>query len=608
MIWWRFLVVTVAFIVVVSTCGGSGETSDDGPINVGNPGSSEGLFAAFEAIGIDIIDGPEAGSGDRLELWSYQVENLEREVDAGGGYFGRQLDAIAGAPGGMPFSFLIAGWLSSAPTPAAEAAVDLMGEQDWSRAPALVFPTAVLVLFVSDAIDAGADGESSAMVMGQLASLAQGGICSTLAGWVNSALDFIFDALKINTDDEGFLGWLATVWNAAVDLARAVVVGLIELLTAPIVNAIADALAVVGTLNMVASLLQPWSLEVTPSSAQTRFSVGGGGDIEEEFVVKVDTNIDFEWPPTVEDCASVAGLDLPDPSSAEDSGVAWVTGGLPSLGVVTRKRSLVDVDNEARLEWVTGHEESDKGEAVSGTVSATATVVSNQVEELQAMLAHLISGQIPIAPFGAIVGEIFSALTRPIFAMLAQLVQVDGTASVSVTYHREEEPPEVTEPGDCLLGTWAVNNEDVLNLHGANLGEVAVEVFAEGSVIAEFDEDGTVTYAFRGWKVGNTTFTKAAIEEFANLTGFVSTESNGSARGTWRIENGLLVLIVGDFDTTVVQKVVSPELEIDSTIDALPDLARVYVIPNGATRFICNGDLHAVEWRDGIGIRWARRF
>ena len=94
--------------------------------------------------------------------------------------------------------------------------------------------------------------------------------------------------------------------------------------------------------------------------------------------------------------------------------------------MVTRKRSLVDVDNEARLEWVTGHEESDKGEAVSGTVSATATVVSNQVEELQAMLAHLISGQIPIAPFGAIVGEIFSALTRPIFAMLAQLVQVDG--------------------------------------------------------------------------------------------------------------------------------------------------------------------------------------
>ena len=37
-------------------------------------------------------------------------------------------------------------------------------------------------------------------------------------------------------------------------------------------------------------------------------------------MVKVDTNIDFEWPPTVEDCASVAGLDLPDPSSAEDSG------------------------------------------------------------------------------------------------------------------------------------------------------------------------------------------------------------------------------------------------------------------------------------------------
>jgi nitrate reductase NapAB chaperone NapD len=541
-------------------------------------------------------------------MWSYQVENMEREIEDGGGFIGGELDDLAGSPGGLPFSYLIAGWISSAPTPAAEAAAGIMGVQPWDQAPSLVYPTAVLTLFIADAV-ASADGpETTAMASARLASLAQGGICSTLANWVNDALNSLFDLLKVHTDDDGFLGWIATIWNAAVDLARAVVTGLVELLTAPIVAVIANALAVIGTLNMVASLLKPWSVKVTPSSTDTRFSVGAESDIAEVFEAEVDTNIDFSWPSYIEDCASVAGLDLPDPRSAKGSTVAWVTDGLPDLGAFTGTQTVIGEDNKATLEWVTGNEDSNIGELQAGTVTSKVSVISKQIEELKAMLANLIGGQIPVSPFGEFVASMFSNLTAPIFDAIAELTHVSGIASVTVTYHDQEENKDVvTESSACVLGTWSVVGDDVANIHGSKLGEVAEEVFAEGSVIAEFKDDGTVTYTFNGWKYGNTTYTESALPGvISDLSGEVSIESNGTARGTWSVDGETLVLLVGNFDTSVVQSIISYELEFDSQIDAIPDLARVYLIPNGATAHICDENQLTVEWADGLGVRWSR--
>jgi hypothetical protein len=498
-----FPIGVLSVLLVTSACSGTDDTIDAASTTIGvvvppvNGRSSEGLIDALAMAGIRIVDEPGAASpGGALQLWSFQVENMAREIDQGGGYVGAQLDALAGSPGGLPFSYLVAGWLSSAPTPTANAAVGLMGDQPWDQAPSLVYPTAVLTLFVADAVQAGTPEGSEAAIDGILASFTGAGVCSTLSNWVNETLAFIFDSLKVNAEGEGFSGWLGTIWNAAVDLAGGAVTGLIETLTAPVVAVITDALAVIATLGMIASLLRPWALDVSVSHPETRFAVGGEPDILEEFEASVDTGIDIDWPAALVDCASVAGLDLPDPGSAEGSEVTWTVSGLPALGAVSDQGSTIDEDKRSRLHWVTSREQSSEGTVEIGTVSVAVTVKSRQVEELRAMLETLISGQLPVAPFGDIVGELFSQLTAPIFEELAELAQVNGTASVQVVHHEEnEDEPTVTTAtsstfDQCLVGIW-VSDEWVLpgpaGLTGSGGSGAVVSIEGNGSVSWNFD-------------------------------------------------------------------------------------------------------------------------
>lgn len=592
------------FMLVASACGG------DGAAGPAPSGSSEGLRDALEVAGIRVIDDPADSPGQGLELWSYQVDNMEREIDDGAGFLGSQLDELVGAPGGMPFSYLVAGWLDAAPTPAAEQALGLMGDQDWTQAPSLVFPSAVLVLFVADGVQASGGAEGTAMANARLASYAQAGVCSTLAGWVNRALSFIFDALKVEVDGTGgFFDWLGIIWNAAVDLVQGIVEGLIEALTAPIVELIASGLAVIGTLSIVASLLQPWNLDLEPSNAVTRFALTGAPNVQESVVATADPGYEFEWPGYLEDCASVAGLTLPNPTDAEGSDILWKEQGFPELGSVTELEQTLDTENSATLDWVTAREDSDEGEEQFGTVSIHASVDLGQIEELKTMLTTLITGSIPSGPFSGLVASVFEALTEPIFDTLTDLVRIKGTTSVTVIYH--DEPEETTSTlagaGGCIVGRWTVNGPDAAAIYGASLGIAAGEPYTEGSVRAEFRADGTVTFEFSGWKIGNRTFTPSPIPgAIKDLTGDTYTESNGSASGVWTIEESMLDLGVGPFETRVIQRVTSPELEIDSTIEAIPDLARLYLIPGGRTRYLCNENQLAIEWDDGAAVRWNR--
>ena len=598
----RVLALLCSFVLLASACGG------DDPAPIGS-GSSAGLRDALDAAGIRIIDDPVDSTGG-LELWSYQVDNMEREIDDGSGYLGQQLDDLVGAPGGMPFSYLVAGWLDSTPTPAAEEALELIGEQPWEQAPAIVFPTAVLMLFVADGVQATGAVDGTAMATGQLASFAQSGVCSTLAGWVNSALDFIFDSLKVEIEgDGGFFDWLGIIWNAAVDLVQGIVEGLIEVLTAPIVDLIATGLGIIGTLSMVASLLQPWNLDLEPSNPVTRFALFGEPNVQESVVATADPGYEFEWPGYIEDCASVAGFSLPNPTEATGSEIDWFEKGFPELGSVTELDQVLDADNMATLDWVTAREESDEGDENEGLVSITARVRLEQIEQLKSMLTTLLTNQIPSGPFAGLVASVFSALTEPIFDALADLIQIKGTTSVVVIYHDEPEETTSTLGGaaGCLVGRWSVNGVDAAAIYGESLGIAAGEPYTEGSVTAQFDADGTVTFRFSGWKIGNRTFTESPLPgAIKDLTGDTYTQSNGTASGTWTATAEMLDLGVGQFDTSVIQRITSPELEIDSTIDAIPDLARLYLIPGGSTRYLCNETQMAIEWADGAAVRWFR--
>ena len=432
--------ISTSTLLVDPTVTGSGSTVE----------SRGDVGRALEVAGAEIRDWPREplSTASGLEFTSFQVSSMDRQFAAGHGIVGSSLDDLVGAPGGLPISFLIAAWLATEPSPVASQAAALMGDQPWEQAPSLVFPTTVLALFAIDATNAsnGATAQGFAARPVSDSPLIPGmrgapeGVCSELSGWFGGVLDYLFESLKADTD--GLFGFLAEIWNAAIDLARATVGGVIEVLTAPLVAIVAEVIGVIGTLSMVASLLVPWSAELTETDPRPSFAVGSEPDNAQRFTARVDTNLDVEWPAEVEDCASVAGFDLPDPGEAVGSPVEWIVVGLPPNGNETQRESTLDDDNRAALDWVTGREESSDGDEAIGVVSATATITSTQLEGLHDMLASLLAGFVPAAPFGEIVEEMFVDLAGPVFDQFAELVQISGSTAVRVVHHEEAAPSE----------------------------------------------------------------------------------------------------------------------------------------------------------------------
>jgi len=404
-------------------------------VESGDP--SAGLRDALVAAGVTIVDGPGSGGPVQgLQLWTFQLESMEREIDAGGGYLGAQLDGVTSTLGELPYSYLLAGWMAAAGTPAAQAAAAMMGDQPWEQAPSLVYPTGVLALFTADAVRAAAEAANEATRYRFLAAEAPRGICEKLAGWVSDVLDWIFEGLKVSTEGDWARRWLGPIWNTAVDLARGVVEGTITAISAPVIAAVKSALVVVAVVVMIGPILKPWSLDIQPSRPSTRFAVGDEPDIMESFVVSVDTNIDVGWPDEVVSCANVADLELPDPTSARGSKVIWLASGLLGEGRVTSKDDVIGEDDSATLRWVTGREESDEGDLFPGRFAVHVTVLSKHTEQLDRMITGLINGAIPDAGIlEDVVGKVIASMTEPVREKLRELMSVSGVAGVDVTFH-----------------------------------------------------------------------------------------------------------------------------------------------------------------------------
>jgi hypothetical protein len=449
---------------------------------------------------------------------------MAAEIEDGAGYLGTELDGLVGSPGGMPFSYLLAAWLSDAATPIAAEAADLMGEQVWEQAPAITYPTAVLLLFVADAetaISAAAVGEAAPADAYAVRALAQtgGGVCTTVVNFVNEVLNALFDLFKVDAGD-GFFGFLGSIWNTAVDLVQDVVTGLVATITLPVVEAITTALFIIGTLSMVASIMKPWDLEVRPDNARTRFAVGDEPDISNAFTAKVKTGLP-SWPDPITDCAQAAGLTLFDPGTAAGAEVKWGVVGLPEFGSATSAAAVIGDGGEARYDWLTGREESDEGEELEDIVGVGVSVTPTTIDALKAMVKGLISGVVPQLPFVPAAGDLFAGIIDPVFDQLTDLVRVRGGAYATVVFH--DEPPMPL----CVVGTWVSRNfvvpgDDPPLVGGAG---VVVVIGDEGNVRWDFNEMAPLQ-ADHGFGL---------VSEFVDrgtaLGGYTVEEEDG--QGTW---------------------------------------------------------------------------
>ena len=379
----------------------------------------------------------------RISFTRAQVQAMALSAADGGGILGSVLGSVSPAAKGLaPFSYVLASWVSSEATPAAEAVRALMGPQDWRRAPSLVFPTIALPLFVADVIAhtparAGAPAKPS----GALAEQAMGFFdapCSTVSNFVQSTLVSVFNALQLTPATGGGAGaaignFFVTLWNHVVALAQQVVQGLINKVSQYVVSKIRLAAGAAVIIAHIVSYLNPWSVKVT--GIPNPVEAGGIG----MFSAKVDTGNGISaWPPALVDCLP-AGVELP-PLDAAHADATWsVAGAISATSPTSIKLSPL---GQGRLDFATTAPSSGSSCTTPGPVpapqtgSAPITVTRPGTDNLKSLDTNMIANGFGVA--GSIVSPVLQSLLEPLLgpalSALDKLTNVIGTGHVTVTY------------------------------------------------------------------------------------------------------------------------------------------------------------------------------
>ncbi len=420
---------------------------------------------------------PVTGSAAHLRLTRWQARNLALDAaSGGGGVLGGDLDRVVPMPpGAPPFSYLLAAWVSTGPGYGAHLARDLMGRSDWVHAPGLVYPLIVVVLFVSEATEqtakdvAASPSPSPAVTPAGFAVPAQSASqlaltsspvarlvsvtdtpCSAVAGFVDQVLNTIFGALRIDPTQFGngvvgaVGGWLARIWDAAVDLARQALNAIIKQLTAPVINAIRAGIAAVATFTMIASYLRRWRAPVVASPAQTRFAVGSEADITGTFTVTVDRAGEAEqWPPQLVDCASALQVPLPE-LAATGAPVAWtVTGSAPGLILVASPgppfTGTLDSNLSAQLGYATGREAKSTGTEIDDQVTVATGIERKELGQLRMLIEGFVLNQVPgvLQPF---VNPLLRHYVDLALRTIDSIADITGKQTLVVVHHGPPPP------------------------------------------------------------------------------------------------------------------------------------------------------------------------
>lgn len=482
----RTVSMLLVFALVASGCGAS-ESGDDRADVVAR--LAEAGIAVFQDPGDSEPVLPLSEPVSPVTLVGWQAEILGQQGLPYGGLTATELDDVV-APGTageftITPSGLIEGWAREFDTPAAEWARELLsGPSEWTELPSAekpVYSSLVMLLFASDIAAAAsqldeepgeagssepASGDDLVVVaapehLTHLTADARRAPCSSAVNFVNNVVAKVFDALgkvtsppPVNTGLFG--GVFDRIVNAAIGLAagaanivieggRIIVNNVVQATVGEIMGVVARIAGVVSTIATVKSLVEPWTVRVTPDPPENRLGIAPGEGLAGTFVVEVSVVLD-EWPAPVADCARVANVTLPDlkPSGRP---VAWeFSGSLVSVeagtGVAVRTdaEAALSGDAMATLTYVTTVEEPPGPNAVerTGYASAKATVTRDDDDRLQELFLELLADGIRSAPgVGLVPGvaDLISAQAR----QLVQPVLTEVTSALSKLREREEQ-------------------------------------------------------------------------------------------------------------------------------------------------------------------------
>jgi hypothetical protein len=556
--------------------GASAFLQDDGPAEVARRLrkrriSDDMIAAAVQAlamVGVGTYEAPTAtepivpvaGTPSPLRFLDWQVVQMTHELATRNGLFGSEIDELVPAQENAPTpSLILAAYARDAQTTGGDLVRGLLRTRNFKRYHEIQFPGLVQAIFVGELTQvAAAANESVSVNRRALFFTAAGhrhsgptvhhadGVCSAISGWVDSILNAVADALKVDTSEGGVLGFLGDIWNGVVDLGKALIKGLTETLTAPIVDLIKSIATVIAVISQVISLIKPWNVEIESDPAESRFGVGAE-TVTGTIAARVDTGFDGDWPSTVKDCAAEAGIALPSLTGA-NSPVEWGTEETPiDLIGVDDQENVLDSDGRARIAYTTNQEDEEtaKGEEHQGTVNVQVLIKREDLKLLKETLSGALFSFLP-----SFVAKVLQPILGPtINTLLDKIVALEPaktTGSLTVTYHEKKEPtptntPDEDDQAGCPYGTWAVSNlaavaqSIVENLGAPGMPEI-VYTDDSGSSTAEFRGDNTFTWVWDSYQISGT----SAIPDTGTI--LVVMVLDGQISGTFDVSEGILTV------------------------------------------------------------------
>jgi hypothetical protein len=448
------------------------------------------IVAAVTSAGIRIVaaDGSTAYGAEApatgVELTEDELSSLLAQAKDGSGTPGATLDGLAASK--LPMSAFLAGYARGVDTPAAELAASLLEPQDLTHPQTVVFPALVTTLFASDLAHAVGDQAAASLTLSAYAPLS--GLCSDVTGALYKGINAVFDALHVKQVNlpktgvnfldgllQGFANLVVDGINYLVEVGRVLVVNLVRYSVSKVLSIVAKVAALAAMVGNFTMMLSPVHVKVeTDKSTAAKGRVPDLVHVHATATAQVDIGLGtLEWPQWFEDCAHVAGVDLP-PLKPVGEKIDWsILASEPDLlqdAGAPGSPDPVLLDGgpgKAVGSWelVTGTEPADAdGDSVSSIAVVKAVVERSQVLKLRRALAELGAGlltsDLPPVIGSYLRNALVGAAERATDGFV-KLLFATGWKAVEVTYHEPGKKQKPKGRHEVWEGSWNSTQYDI---------------------------------------------------------------------------------------------------------------------------------------------------
>jgi hypothetical protein len=421
---------------------------------------------------------------------SWQAVNMSEEVATQSGIIGSDLNKMLPMPPKTPrFDDVIGGWVSSRVDADSVAAGQLMDSPDWSHPDQIVYPTAVLMMFMSDVLGhvpapaavPTASLSTASDASYDVPSVASDGVIETVCGvgnFVENVLDQVFAALTLDPEKvgawvNGALGggitgavasqiasFLASFWNETLALARKTLDEVIARIGAPVIATMTAIIGAIGVFATIRSYLKPWKIDVVGQPATNELGVSSPNT--GSLGVTIDKNAEVaDWPQPILSCLQQLNF-TPPTLGKKDSPAHWTFDQSPDLitpdSTQPALTTALDGDLKTSLSYKTGTESdylAHHGEARIGTVKASVMIYRPEVQDLRDFVTRFLTKNVVPGPAQQFVQPILQYYVDEATKFIDPLTAVRGQGTLPVTYHVPKPCP--VNGGAVPEGTYEAN-------------------------------------------------------------------------------------------------------------------------------------------------------